>query len=78
MSRADRQEDARPCGYPVAMEKLGRRIAFLVELTKGSNLMNDFAGGGRNRRLGGHAGRVLGGRHSKMAGDIASGVVHGL
>jgi hypothetical protein len=57
----------------------GRRIALLVELTEGADFVADLARGkDTGRAFHRRSIRLLGGRVPKMAGDIASGDVHGL
>jgi hypothetical protein len=54
-------------------------VALLVELAEGADFMLGFDGRmDCDRRFRGHSFRTLGSRDPEMAGDIASGDVHGL
>jgi hypothetical protein len=79
VARADGEEYACSLSNAGVGEIASGRVALLVQLAEGADLVVDFArrvDGGRRFR--GQVVRAVGCRDPKMAGDVASGVVHGL
>ena len=79
VTRTYRQQHAVPGGEAGLGEVRGGRVALLVELSEGAGLVTDFTRrADADRRLRGQTFRTVGSRDPEMAGDIASGDVHGL
>jgi len=75
----DGEENPVTLGDTGTAKEFGGRIALLVQLAERTNVMEDVTLGiDDGRGFQGHSVRTVGSRDPKMAGDIASGVVHGL